>query len=136
MGGNEVKEETRYRGWESTVQEWMGVRDLKVSSVWTTNTNNKEVDEEDDEEAQEAERRASWKDQIDSKYIAPYSEGQPCCPICGEVFVKIFQNSDWWVTGVVVVDAITNQQLSYESTSGGRRLHDNALIYHKSCYDG
>ncbi|CAD7922821.1 unnamed protein product [Amoebophrya sp. A120] len=123
-----ITEEKTYRGWENTVQDIMGVRDLKLGSLWQQD---KKVEEHREE--QEAEEEQSNADDTAMENIAPYSEGQPCCPVCGELFSKVFFNGDWWVTGVTVMDVINMAPLRYDTSSSGRRLHENALIYHKGC---
>lgn len=61
-----------------------------------------------------------------------------CCSLASDNRQKInyqqaFINGDWWVTGVSVFDAITSQPLTYDTSQSGRRLHENAIIYHKGC---
>ncbi|CAD7937698.1 unnamed protein product [Amoebophrya sp. A25] len=147
-GEKEAPEEKKYRGWESTIQEWMGVRDLKLASIWETKDAKQAGDDDDGDDdgdndvlqdpvntQVETSKRGDRGKKLEMRHIAPYSEGQPCCPVCGELFTKIFINGDWWLTGVVVKDGVTGQPLSYDAHVGGRRLHENALIYHKGCIE-
>ena len=64
--------------------------------------------------------------------IAPFSEAQPSCPTCGEVFTKIFLNGEWFCTGVAVVDVLKREQVFIPAHLKSR-LSPHCLIYHVGC---
>ena len=63
----------------------MGIRDLKLASVWE----NKQKDGEENRGDQEEEADEEANENAEKENVAPYSEGQPCCPTCGELFNKV-----------------------------------------------
>ncbi len=71
-------------------------------------------------------------DQRRDNDVAPFSEAQPSCPTCGEVFSKIFRNGEWYCTDVVVIDVLKREQV-FIPLHLKSRLSPHCLVYHKAC---